>query len=140
MGSHLLQEPDKCITHRSQIDHFMTIFIFPTAGSADPQPCPAGQYCQFDGLDSPTGNCTEGYYCSSRAKTATPTDGDTGNICPAGHYCPEGSGWPTSCSLGTYSPSTGNKKEQDCLACTTGEWCGDYNLTATSGVWVNQCL
>ena len=119
--------------------HFLfrhLLFILPIAGSADPQPCPAGQYCQFDGLATPTGNCTAGYYCASRAMTATPTDVATGNICPAGYYCVEGSGWPTSCSPGTYSPSMGNTIETDCLPCDYGEYCGDYNLTATSGIYL----
>lgn len=103
------------------------------AGSSDPQPCPGGQYCQFAGLDTPTGNCSSGYYCTARSSSATPVDGTTGDICPAGFYCEEGVAWPTPCSPGTYSPSTGNVDVSDCIACDFGEYCGDYNLTATSG-------
>ena len=44
--------------------------------------------------------------------------------------------------MATYSPSTGNTQPSDCLNCTAGEYCGDYNLTATSGekIWVNLTL
>lgn len=111
-------------------------FLLYFSGSSDPQPCPGGQYCQFDGLDTPTGNCSAGYYCSDRASSATPTDGSTGNVCPPGYYCISGSAWPTSCSPGTYSPSTGNTHVGDCLTCSYGEYCGDYNLTATSGNYI----
>ena len=106
-------------------------FLFP--GSSDPQPCTPGQFCQFDGLSAPSGPCTAGYYCSGRASSPTPSGDDTGNICPAGYYCEEGAPVPVSCAPGTYSPSTGNKNVTDCLSCTPGEWCGDYNLTTTSG-------
>ena len=57
----------------------------------------------------------------------------TGNRCPAGHYCESGVGWPTPCSPGTYSPTEGNTQPSDCLSCQPGEFCGDYNLTTTSG-------
>ncbi|RUS80256.1 hypothetical protein EGW08_011985, partial [Elysia chlorotica] len=102
-------------------------------GSSDPIPCPGGQYCLTTELAAPTGNCSAGYYCSLRAVTQTPTDGATGDRCPAGHYCEEGVASPVPCSPGTYSPSVGNTQPSDCLPCTFGEYCGDYNLTATSG-------
>ena len=105
------------------------------AGSSDPQPCTPGQFCQFDGQASPSGPCTAGYYCVGRASSPTPADGTTGDVCPGGYYCEEGASVPTSCQPGTYSPSTGNKNLTDCLSCTPGEWCGDYNLTATSGMY-----
>ena len=110
---------------------YQIFFLFP--GSSDPQPCTPGQFCQFDGLSAPSGPCTAGYYCSGRASSPTPSGDDTGNICPAGYYCEEGASVPVSCAPGTYSPSTGNKNVTDCLSCTPGEWCGDYNLTTTSG-------
>ena len=103
------------------------------AGSSDPQPCPGGWYCQFAQLDTPTSLCSPGYYCLERSSTATPADGSTGDICPAGFYCGEGVAWPTPCEPGTYSPSTGNRNETDCIQCDLGEYCGEYNLTATSG-------
>lgn len=41
--------------------------------------------------------------------SATPSDGETGNICPVGHYCPLGSSYPVVCPDGTYSNTTGTE-------------------------------
>lgn len=64
-------------------------------GSAFPQPCKAGFYCNQTGLHAPAGLCAAGYYCSqgSSDPNATP--------CPAGHYCPDGALFPWPCPLGT---------------------------------------
>lgn len=64
-------------------------------GSAFPQPCEAGFYCNRTGLHAPAGLCAAGYYCSkgSSGPDATP--------CPAGHYCPDGTLFPWPCPLGT---------------------------------------
>lgn len=104
-------------------------------GSADQTPCPGGSFCQYSGLDTPTDLCAAGFYCAQRATTGTPVDGNTGDVCPAGFYCTEGSSWPTPCEPGTYSPSQGNTNVTLCLPCVYGEYCGDYNLTATSGMY-----
>ncbi|CDJ49290.1 Cast multi-domain protein, related [Eimeria brunetti] len=50
--------------------------------------CQPGQYCSST---MGTGLCAEGYYCAGGSTTPTPTDNVTGNVCPAGHFCPEGS-------------------------------------------------
>lgn len=50
-----------------------------------------------------------GYYCSGGAVSAMPSDGETGNICPVGHYCPLGSSYPVVCPDGTYSNTTGTE-------------------------------
>ena len=52
--------------------------------------CPEEMYCGDEGLTEPTGRCSSGYYCVSRANTSQPTDGVTGDICPKGRYCPQG--------------------------------------------------
>lgn len=103
------------------------------SGSSDPQPCPGGKYCHIAGLAAPTENCTAGFYCILKATLATPTDGTTGDLCPAGYYCVSGSAAPSPCSPGTYSGSTHNTDPADCVTCSFGEYCGDYNLTLTSG-------
>ena len=90
-------------------------------------------YCDVVELDVPAGNCSDGYFCIGGADTATPTDGVTGDICPAGRYCPSGVAWPQACPLGTYSSATGNADLTDCLPCDVGEYCGQHNLTETSG-------
>lgn len=42
--------------------------------------------------------------------SAMPSDGETGNICPVGHYCPSGSSYPVVCPDGTHSNTTGTEK------------------------------
>ena len=51
---------------------------------------------------------------------AAPTDSTSGNKCPVGHYCPEGSAQPILCSPGTY---TDTELNSECLACTPGHYC-----------------
>lgn len=80
--------------------------------------CDGGKYCPNSGMTAPAGNCTAGYYCSSAASTATPTDGTTGNECPIGSYCPEGTATPKQCDPGTY---TDTKQNYECLQCTPGQ-------------------
>ena len=69
--------------------------------------CDKGKYCATLGADSITGSCAEGYYCISGAKVSKPTDGTTGNICPIGYYCPEGSSTYTACDAGYYCNQKG---------------------------------
>ena len=102
-------------------------------GSAAPTSCPGGQYCQFSGLDAPTGDCNAGYVCHSNAISATPVDGVTGEPCPPGFYCSNGSAHAVPCPLGRYSPALYNQKETDCHLCDPGKYCDDYNLTSPSG-------
>lgn len=64
-------------------------------GSALPQPCEAGFYCNRTGLHAPAGLCTAGYYCSQGASVPNATP------CPAGHYCPDGTIFPWPCPPGT---------------------------------------
>ena len=46
------------------------------------------------------------YYCTEAAYSDTPTDGVTGDVCPVGHYCPQGSSSPEPCSQGYYLDAT----------------------------------
>jgi len=104
--------------------------------------CPAGSYCLLPGARAETGPCAAGYVCGPGASTATPWQaasaaGSTWNggtvphgRCPAGHYCPQGSGQPRSCPAGSYGPSPG---AAECHACDPGKYCGLEGLTAPSG-------
>ena len=83
-------------------------------------PCPGGHYCDGHGRSSPTGPCDAGFFCRSRASVSAPTDGITGDICPRGGFCPEGSTVQANCPLGTYGNSTGNKAKEDCIDCDPG--------------------
>lgn len=85
-----------------------------------------GSYCDRDGLSSPTGVCSDGYYCSGGAVNATPS-GVGGNNCQAGYFCPEGSVNPTPCTPGSYCVS-------DYLNDTTGQCSPGYYCTSKATV------
>ena len=55
-------------------------------------------------------------------------------MCPAGYYCPEGTGldWK-ACPRGTYSATTGLYEETQCNPCDAGKYCDGEHLTAVSG-------
>lgn len=105
--------------------------------------CTPGYYCGSRGLTAPTDKCAAGYFCGGGSSLSTPFDsgksgyqlsyvGDTcvkvdnttlNDICPPGHYCPEGSAAPIQCPPGTNSSSTGLTKVSDCPPCTKGFYC-----------------
>lgn len=60
------------------------------------------------------------YYCITRARTPTPTDGLSGAPCPVRHFCPLGSRSPVPCPPGSYMPHIHGEK---CHACPEGEYC-----------------
>ena len=60
-----------------------------------------GHYCDREGLPIPTGLCQQGYYCPEGQVSATPGP----HICPAGHFCLEGSAIEAACPSGTYQVS-----------------------------------
>ena len=55
--------------------------------------CDGGWACIGHGLTAPNNICAAGWYCTSGAYTTKPEDGGTtGDPCPIGKYCPEGTG------------------------------------------------
>lgn len=65
----------------------------------------SGHYCETEGLSEPTGLTSAGYWAITRAIQAGPFDDTYSSdfsICPAGFYCPEGSGNPMPCPPGTF--------------------------------------
>ncbi|KAK2153849.1 hypothetical protein LSH36_283g03025, partial [Paralvinella palmiformis] len=100
---------------------------------SDCTPCPGGYYCDQQALTAYSKLCTEGYYCRQYASSATPSQGQDADQCPAGFYCPEGTAEPLKCPLGTYSSNVMLISETQCLNCTPGYYCGDLNLTTLSG-------
>ena len=79
-------------------------------------PCPAGWYCQQNGLTEPEDLCLQGYYCPEGSYLPNPV------ICPIGLHCPTGSDQPKSCSAGFYTNMTGR---WTCDICPDGwvGWC-----------------
>ncbi|GLD57311.1 zonadhesin-like isoform X1 [Lates japonicus] len=96
-------------------------------GSAYPQPCEAGSYCNKTGLDAPVGPCAAGYYCpkGSLDPHATP--------CPTGHYCPLGTPLPLPCPIGTIKSSLGGFTVEACQLCPPGHYCHQRGRAEPSG-------
>jgi len=69
--------------------------------------CDGGEFCVETGLQSPSGLCLEGFFCTARAEMNAPTDNITGNVCPLGRYCTNGTQIPEPCPEGYYGPSEG---------------------------------
>jgi hypothetical protein len=109
-------------------------------------PCTPGYYCVSPGLVEPTAECLAGYYCSGGSSVPTPFYsgleysvgyrisyvGETcvqvanetlNDVCPPGHYCPQGSPAPRQCPPGTNSTSRGLTKVSSCPACSKGYYC-----------------
>ncbi|KAK7882551.1 hypothetical protein WMY93_028725 [Mugilogobius chulae] len=103
-------------------------------GSSEPLPCPPGTFCNSSGLSLPMGPCSPGFYCVGGATEAKPLDGQTGNICPRGAYCVEGSGQPELCPIGTFSPVSGVSDRNACLPCPGGSFCSGVGLSAPTGL------
>lgn len=81
-------------------NQFICLFLFfpgfyCPVGSAYPQPCAAGTFCNQTGLDAPLGPCDAGYYCPAGSKYSY------ASLCPPGHYCPPGTPAPLPCPIGT---------------------------------------
>ena len=61
-----------------------------------------------------------GHYCPSRAETPNPVSESYGDVCTAGHFCPNGTAIPQACPAGTFLNITGVGDETDCTPCTPG--------------------
>ena len=78
--------------------------------------------------------CYVGYFCRYGSNSSVPDLGYQADICPEGFYCPQGTVTPQMCPPGTYNPSTGIQALVDCMNCTAGYYCPDYNMTAVGSV------
>lgn len=95
-------------------------------------------------LTAPSGPCGPGYYCVSGALSSNPTmlNNDqcptgtvhpiVGDVCPIGHFCPEGTENPIGCPAGSYQDLT---NQDHCKACPAGKYC----LVNTTDPSVNNC-
>ncbi|KAF3847745.1 hypothetical protein F7725_020773 [Dissostichus mawsoni] len=90
-------------------------------------PCPAGMFCSQPGLSQPSGLCEGGYFCPGESTSPNSTEYQ-GNytrthICPSGHYCPSGTGFPLPCPTGSLSIFRGLKAVDGCPPCPPGLFC-----------------
>eukprot|EP00163_Fabomonas_tropica_P011852 TRINITY_DN227_c0_g2_i1.p1 TRINITY_DN227_c0_g2~~TRINITY_DN227_c0_g2_i1.p1 ORF type:complete len:7500 (+),score=2428.07 TRINITY_DN227_c0_g2_i1:177-22676(+) len=108
--------------------------------------CPTGFYCSQSNATTPTGPCSPGYYCETKAtqsqpagsacnkKTASPPlDPACNGICPAGYYCPNSTAEPVPCNPGYYNPNVGGTNIDVCVPCTAGSYCASAGLSAPDG-------
>lgn len=56
------------------------------------------------------------------------TAGPENSVCPAGHYCPEGTGTPFPCPVGTYNEQLQAVSDADCLPCPAGKYCPNDSM------------
>lgn len=61
-----------------------------------------------------SGECYAGFYCTLGASSPAPQDDVTGNICPPGSYCEQGSPTHVYCPNGTYTNYSGADACDDC--------------------------
>lgn len=87
--------------------------------------CDPGFFCNITGSDSLAGPCDEGFYCIGGANSSAPRDGITGDICPAGSYCPQESSQHLYCPNGTYTNHSGAAA---CYDCPEGKSLMSYSL------------
>ncbi|GAB5363508.1 hypothetical protein AAMO2058_000889100, partial [Amorphochlora amoebiformis] len=82
--------------------------------------CPPGTYGMLTSLKSSDQceRCPRGFWCKG--------DGWQPEVCAAGYYCPEGSTENTTypCPAGTYAFETSLWREEQCIECPVGYYCG----------------
>lgn len=61
--------------------------------------------------------------------------------CPAGSYCPAGTGSAIpGCPIGTFSIQQNLKSSNECTTCTGGSYCATTGLTAPTGTSDRFCI
>ncbi len=117
------------------------------------EPCPVGAYANSSDFSGSRVclTCPPGYYCLGGSVIGDPEFSPVYNasLCPAGHYCPSESYYPTACSAGSFNPFKGESDETSCLPCPVDSYThipgqrGCYNcstLATTSQVGSTECL
>ena len=106
-------------------------------------PCPEGSFCDVRGIsDYEDYLCPVGHYCEDEKqlfdpkpcpqgtyRNATGASNDTYDCwgCPEGHFCNEGSIFPTPCNTGYYCPVNSTRE----YACEAGTYCPAMSETPT---------
>nr|CEL64355.1 TPA: GCC2 and GCC3 domain-containing protein [Neospora caninum Liverpool] len=96
-------------------------------GSAAGTDCSPGTYADVEGL-AECRQCPAGFVCSGTGLAS-----GTGEPCPAGHFCVEGTHTPAKCPVGTFSASTHATDASWCQLCPPGHFCDTEGLRAPAG-------
>lgn len=76
-----------------------------------------------------------GYFCSLGSSEPSPTSRPYGNVCPVGHFCPEGGGSPRPCPVGSFLPESGASALSQCHPCPPGQYCLSPGSSQPTGGW-----
>lgn len=138
------ETPEYCQPGRYVIDNSQYNF------ANECKECPPGTYSFYD--TDGCAPCPAGYVCYGETNTGRPTllVQDRGEICPKGHYCPEGSSEAIRCPPGTYNDAFGAKSEDDCSLCQADTFqdlfgqigckpCGQF-ATSKEGSALCECI
>lgn len=106
-----------------------------------------GKYCEGYGLTSVQDNCDGGFYCTGSSTLRTPVasyasglfTAAQGDVCPAGTYCPVGSGSPTPCDGGYYCDNKKTTLLDTSKKCAAGYYCSSGSTSPTpNGIFSTQ--
>ncbi|XP_062816991.1 zonadhesin isoform X2 [Anolis carolinensis] len=120
--------------HNSDLIQMCQVGSFCPEGSSTPVPCTPGFYCASSELAAPSGPCDAGFYCTGGAIVPNPKDGALGNLCPRGHFCPQGSSSPFPCPAGSFLAHRGGRSPEDCHLCVSGWFCSLRGQTSPEGL------
>ncbi|XP_024910937.1 uncharacterized protein LOC112486963 [Cynoglossus semilaevis] len=101
---------------------------------SDCSPCPVGFFCNSSGLTEASGPCKAGHFCSLGSTDFSPISQSYGDVCSMGHFCPEGSGSPQPCGIGSFLPESGASSPSHCLPCTPGKYCQSPGAPQPTGL------
>ena len=106
--------------------------------STDCVSCPAGKYCDVEGLDNYTNTCDAGFYCEFGSLYPNPafevnTASGRYGPCPMGSHCAADTSAPTNCLAGKYSGMTKLTNDTYCKSCEPGSYCATAGLSTPTG-------
>lgn len=75
-----------------------------------------------------------GYFCSLGSSEPSPVSKTYGDVCPMGHFCPQGSGSPRPCPVGSFLPEPGASTSSHCHPCPPGKYCLSRGSSQPTGL------
>ncbi len=81
---------------------------------------------------------TTGHFCSLGSTESSPVSQPYGDVCPTGYFCPQGSGSPKPCPVGSFLPEPGASSPSHCHPCPPGKYCLSPGGTHPTGRGFHQ--